>query len=114
MWGIPGGSLEPGETLEEAARREAREEVGLEIAGQLHLFNVYSGKEQFYQYPNGDQVYGVCVVYWTREFHGRLKGEGEEVLEHKYYRIDHLPEAINPLDRPILEELEHKISSVGC
>jgi 8-oxo-dGTP pyrophosphatase MutT (NUDIX family) len=31
-WELPGGGGEPGESAEEAARREAREEVGIEIA----------------------------------------------------------------------------------
>jgi ADP-ribose pyrophosphatase YjhB (NUDIX family) len=30
-WGYPGGRLEPGETPEEAAVREAREETGIEV-----------------------------------------------------------------------------------
>lgn len=30
-WSVPGGSIELGETLEEAVRREVREEIGLEI-----------------------------------------------------------------------------------
>jgi 8-oxo-dGTP diphosphatase len=30
-WSFPGGSIEPGETSREAARREAREETGLEV-----------------------------------------------------------------------------------
>ncbi len=32
LWTFPGGSIEPGETPEMAARREAKEEVGLEVA----------------------------------------------------------------------------------
>lgn len=32
FWDIPGGSVEPGETPQEGARREAVEEIGLEIS----------------------------------------------------------------------------------
>ena len=50
-WGIPGGSMELGETFEETAAREAREETGL-LVSKLKLFKVYSGQRMHYVYIN--------------------------------------------------------------
>lgn len=50
-WCIPGGRIEPGETPEEAARREAREEAGavlgpMQLVGYFVLTEVDSGARQ--------------------------------------------------------------------
>src|ERR1700736_4737828 len=57
-WDLTGGSMESGETFEQTVRREAREEIGVEL-GALELIELYSGPEFFHTYPNGDQVYHV-------------------------------------------------------
>src|SRR3954462_14067206 len=55
LWGIPGGSMELGESAEEPARREVWEETGLTV-GELQLFGVFSGAEMAHTFPNGDQA----------------------------------------------------------
>ena len=70
-WGLPGGATEPGERVESAAKRETLEETGLEV-DEMSLFGVFSGPELYYQYPNGDEVYNVTIVYITREWNGKV------------------------------------------
>lgn len=101
-WGIPGGSMEPGETLEETARRETREETGLEL-GALRLFNVYSGPRFFFTYPSGDQVYNVSVVYQCRGFRGTPR-PSEEHSAWAFFALEALPEPLSPPIVPILED----------
>jgi len=58
-WALPGGFVEYGETVENAVRREMREETGLELA-DLEQFRVYSDPERD---PRGHTV---SVVFTAR------------------------------------------------
>jgi len=102
-WDLPGGYMEMGETIEENARREVKEETGLDL-GAMTLFGIYSGKDYFYTCPNGDQVCAVIVVYLTHEGTGRLAADGEESTEVRYFPADHLPDEILPPMRRIVED----------
>ena len=99
-WGLVGGFMELGETVEETARREVFEETGLTV-GRLELFGVFSDSERF-TYPNGDQAQVVTVSYLTDDVTGtlRLSSEG---LELRYFALDALPENLFEPNLPILE-----------
>ncbi|WP_134702760.1 NUDIX hydrolase [Ammoniphilus sp. YIM 78166] len=105
-WGIPGGFMELGETVEEAARRELLEETGL-TAGQLNFFEIFSGEEFFYTYPNGDQVYNVIVSFLTKDVRGQLEKD-HEGLELRYFSLDQLPGKIITTSKRMLDALKER------
>jgi hypothetical protein len=89
-WGVPGGSIELGETIEETLKRE--------------FFGLYSGKELYYQYPNGDQVYIVSAVYQTQIDDENISLNLEEHNEPRFsistlYRRNQSPDKTNS-ERP--------------
>lgn len=102
-WGLAGGSLEIGETLEEVAKRELYEETGL-VAKKLKLFNVFSGKEFYYKYPHGDEFYNVIAAYVCTDFEGEIKMDENEVQDLRFFHLGELPTNISPPDMPIIQE----------
>ena len=89
-WGIPGGALELGECLEETASRELKEETGLS-AEKMTLLTVLSGKDFYFEYPNGDKLYSVVSLFLAKDVSGDLKITDGESLKLQYFDFDKLP-----------------------
>ena len=104
MWGYSGGSVEIDEKVEDCARRELKEEMGL-IADEIEFFYVNSGKETHYVYPNGDEVSNVEIIYVCKKYHGRMKPQTEEIEELKFFYPSEINiENISPPIRPVFEK----------
>lgn len=91
-WCTPGGAIELGESLEDALKREIKEETNLDIANPK-LFDIKANVHMVY--PNKDEVYYTDVVYEINEFFGDLKSDGEST-ELKFFDLDNLPKNIMP------------------
>ncbi len=83
VWALPGGQIEPDESVAQAAIREALEETGLEVE-LLRLVGIYA-------HPNwpGDSHSAVFVATPIR---GTLRPQDGEALAVQYFSPDALPE----------------------
>jgi 8-oxo-dGTP pyrophosphatase MutT (NUDIX family) len=111
QWALPGGRIEPGESAEDAARRELAEEVGLALGPEsvLGLLDDYPTRSGFVITP---------VVAWC-EHAGELTPNPEEVMRVYHVPLDDLegpevpilisiPESERPvIQMPILSTLIH-------
>lgn len=100
-WGLPGGAMELGETIEETAERELREETGLQT-DSLQFLGVLSGQDLYYRYPHGDEIYNVINVFQAHRVHGEIQCD-EEGLDIRYFPIDKLPK-LNTTTEKILQK----------
>lgn len=80
LWGLIGGAVEVDESPAEAARREAKEEVDLEVE-LTRLIGVLGGPRFRFDYPNGDQVAYVSAVYDARPVSGTPRPDHSETSE---------------------------------
>jgi 8-oxo-dGTP pyrophosphatase MutT (NUDIX family) len=83
-WFMPGGGLKRGETLEQAARREAYEETGAEL-GEMTLMGAYTN---FKDWKTDHNLVFVCHDF-------KVTGKPDkEIAELNSFPLDQLPEGL--------------------
>lgn len=90
-WGIPGGSMELYEDIKETAIRELREEAGI-TAENLELVDVLSGKDYYFEYPNGDKMCTVIILFKVLNYSGEIKVSDNESKELRFFSLNSLPQ----------------------
>jgi 8-oxo-dGTP pyrophosphatase MutT (NUDIX family) len=93
-WFMPGGGIKRGETLEQAARREAYEETGAEL-GEMALMGAYTS---FKDWKTDHNLVFVCEDF-------KVTGKPDkEIAELNSFPLDQLPQGLWPGHIRRLEE----------
>lgn len=94
QWNLPSGKLEAGETITQAAAREAREEIGVQISEPDLRFAALI----HYRNHLGDARMGVFfeVIHWDGE---PFNAEPHKCSALEWVSLDQLPESTYPYTR---------------
>lgn len=94
-WTMPGGKLEFGETFEEAAIRELKEETDLN-ATDIQVFCMNNDRNQYAQF--------VTIGLIAKEYNGKVKTmEPDEITDWKWFPLDNLPKNLYMPTRKCLQ-----------
>jgi ADP-ribose pyrophosphatase YjhB (NUDIX family) len=86
VWCLPGGGVDPGESVAQAALREVAEETGLEV----HLSRLVG----IYSIPEARAWVNLIILFAGEPTGGVLKAQEEEVLELGYFHPDEIPDTL--------------------
>ena len=85
VWSLVAGFVDAGENLEDAVRREIREEASIEVKDVRYFGS------QTWPFPSN-----IMIGFRAEYAGGELKPDGDEVVESGWFDREHLPEIPRP------------------
>jgi 8-oxo-dGTP pyrophosphatase MutT (NUDIX family) len=82
-WSLPGGQMEPGESAEECAIRELREETDIAVR-ITRLIGIYTSPDYLIQYKSGDRVQPLTFSFEAEIISG-IFHPTEETSDGEYF-----------------------------
>lgn len=104
-WSIHGGAVELGETYLQTLERELKEEINVKPINP-QLMGIYTGKNFYFEYPNGDKIFDSLCVFLVEKYEGNLQKDDEEVTDLQWFDLENLPEQLDREDGLILEDFK--------
>jgi 8-oxo-dGTP pyrophosphatase MutT (NUDIX family) len=90
-WGLPGGSMELGERLDQTAVREAREEAGVDVE-PIRLIGLYTAPHPALTPQSRERTQMVFAHFECRLLGGAPQADGVESIDARYFAVNDLPE----------------------
>jgi ADP-ribose pyrophosphatase YjhB (NUDIX family) len=88
-WALPGGGMEVGEFLSDAAVREVREETGLDVE-IVRILGTYTDPRHVIAYDDGEVRQQFAICFEARRIGGSLLADGSEAKDARFFAADEL------------------------
>jgi len=88
LWALPGGGMDPGESIAQAAVRETKEETGMDIE-VTGIVGLYTNPNHVIAYDDGEVRQQFSVCFTTRLVGGQL-ATSSETSEVGFVALDRL------------------------
>ncbi len=85
QWCLPGGMIDPGESVTEGCVREVFEETGLKVR-VVRLTGVYSNPNRLTIYPDGNKAHVIVLNFEVEKVSGEL-GLSDETTDAQFIPI---------------------------